>query len=161
MSAEHIQDQRSTVDDLDLGLLAVASESPGRERRLQVALLRRRQFVVEDNDTGVPFLDQFLQLVQLALADVGGREPVGPLVYGSHHFGASRLGEVPQLAQRVIQRPQLVAALQLDRNQYGALLLRRYVNQPRSRPVPAGRRCQPVGTLLDLAMVLTSLRGGE
>jgi hypothetical protein len=36
---------------------------------------------------------------------------------------------VLQLTQGVVQRPELVASLDLDRNEYGPFLFRNYVNQ--------------------------------
>src|SRR5581483_10506172 len=86
---EDVEDQRHPVDDVDL------------EQLLQVALLRRRQLLVEDHDVDVEHLDQLPQLLGLALADERGR--VGrlpPLERQLDRVGAGGVGQQRQLRQR-------------------------------------------------------------
>ena len=51
---------------------------------------------------------------------------------GADDLGAGRLGEVAELAQRIFQCPELVAALQIDGDEDGAFRLGSYVNQTRA-----------------------------
>ena len=131
VAAEYVEDERCSVDDLDLVLLAAAGEGTWGQYALKVALLGWGELVVEDHDVGGEFLDQFAQLFQLALADVGWGPAVSALVDGSHDLGAGGLGEMTKLAEGIFQRPKLVAALQLDGDEDGAFRFRSYVNQPR------------------------------
>ena len=55
---EDVEDQRDAVDDVD------------REQLLEVALLRGRELVVEDDDVDVERVADLAQLLGLALADV-------------------------------------------------------------------------------------------
>ena len=113
VASEHIQNQRGAINHLDL------------EGRFQVALLGWRQLVVADNHVGAFCFQQLLQFLQLALADVGWSEPVGPLLDGGNHFGAGRTGQVVQLDQRILNGPQLLAPIAgFSRNQHRPLSLR-------------------------------------
>src|SRR5581483_4681174 len=77
------------VDDVDL------------EQLLQVALLRRRQLLVEDHDVDVEHLDELPQLLGLALADErGGVGRLPPLDGQLDRVGAGGVGQQGQLRQR-------------------------------------------------------------
>ena len=79
---------------------------------------------------------------------------------GADDLGAGGLGEVAELAQRIFQRPELVAALQVDGDQYGALRLGSYVNQPRPGGLLPGVAAVPLRSP-GLGDGSTSLRGRD
>ena len=92
MLGEDVEDQRDPVDDV------------AREERLEVALLRGRQLVVEHDDVDVERLAELAQLLGLALPDVGGG--VGrraPLQRDVHRLGARGLGEQRELDERLLR----------------------------------------------------------
>ena len=74
---EDVEDQLAAVEDLDLG------------RFFQVADLRRRQVVVEEDDVGVGGRGLLLEFLDLALADVaGGVDLHAPLAEAADDEGA-------------------------------------------------------------------------
>ena len=82
MGGEDVEDHLGAVDDLDV------------EGSLEVARLGGAQVVVEDDDVGLVSLDQLLQLLDLARADVGGDVDLLPLLeHGAGHVKAGRLGQ--------------------------------------------------------------------
>ena len=87
----------SAVRSIDLDVLA--------QHLLQLALLARRELVVEDDDVGAQLRHQQLQLVQLARADQRRRVGrVQPLGQPPDHDQVSRLGQQGELVQRILQR---------------------------------------------------------
>ena len=85
---EDVEDQLGAVDDLRL------------ERLLEVAHLRRREVVVEDDQVGLALLDQRLQLLELALAEEGGRvHGAAPLHQLAQDARAGGLGQQRQFVQ--------------------------------------------------------------
>src|SRR5262249_29776455 len=109
---EDVEDQGDAVDDVAPELL------------LEVALLRRRQLVVEHDDVDVGRVGEGAQLVGLPGPD--GRGGVGcgaPLQHGLHGIGAGGVGEPAELGQarlRLVQRPAAGAGAGADEE--GALL---------------------------------------
>ena len=82
---EDVEDQLAAVEDLDLELL------------LEVAHLGGRQVVVEDDHVGVGGLDELLELLDLALADVGREIDVLALLeHAADHDQAGRLGQAAE-----------------------------------------------------------------
>lgn len=49
---------------------------------------------------------------------------------GADYLGPRRLRQVAKLPERIVQRPELVATLEVDRDEDGAFGLGSYVNQP-------------------------------
>ena len=89
MLGEDVEDQRNAVDDVAAELL------------LQVALLCRRQLVVEDHDIGVECVGERAQLVDLSRSDVSGGIGARPaLQHGLHRIRARGVGEQGQLGER-------------------------------------------------------------
>ena len=91
---------------------------------LEVALLRGRELVVEDDGGVAQVVALGGQLAHLALADVvGGRRPLPALDGAPHHLGAGGVRELGQLVQRALGVPAAVraAVLPLDRHQVGPL----------------------------------------
>ena len=71
--------------------------------RLEVSRLRGAQVVVEDDDVGLVGLDQLLQLLDLARADVGGDVDLLPLLeHAADHVQAGRLGQAANLVQGIV-----------------------------------------------------------
>ena len=88
---------------------------------LEVARLGRAQVVVEDDDVGLVGLDELLELVDLARADVGGDVDLLPLLqHLADHVQAGRLGQAADLVQRIVGRR--VGAGQDDPDQNGTFL---------------------------------------
>ena len=111
--SEHVQDQRGTVDDFDL------------ESRFQVALLGGRQFIIADHHVGSLVLQQILELLEFALAQIGRSDALRALGYGGDHLGAGRPGQVIEFDQRVVEAPEALASLLgFHGNQYRPLGLR-------------------------------------
>jgi hypothetical protein len=91
---EDVEDQRRPVEHLDVEFL------------LEVALLRRRQLVVEDDGGVVERLTLGDDLLDLALADVGRRvAALQPLGGGTDDARARRTGEKRQLFERALGVP--------------------------------------------------------
>jgi hypothetical protein len=104
---EDVEDHGRPVDHRQAGLL------------LEVALLARQQLVVAGHDVGARGRNGFLQLGQLALAEVAVR--IGPgtalhqLPYDSHAGGPEQLAELGEVdvvgagrhAQRPLSRPRV------------------------------------------------------
>ena len=88
MGGEDVEDDLGAVDHLDAELL------------LEVPRLRRAQVVVEDDEVGLVGLDQLLELLDLARADVGGDVDVLPLLqHAADHDETGRLGQTADLVQ--------------------------------------------------------------
>src|SRR5262249_11815911 len=104
---EDVEDQGDAVDDVAPELL------------LEVALLRRRQLVVEHDDVDVERVGEGAQLVGLPGPDVrGGGGGGAPLQHGRHGIGAGRCGEPAELGQaglRLVQRPAAGAGADEER----------------------------------------------
>ena len=87
---------------------------------LEVARLGRAEVVVEDDDVGLVGLDQLLELLDLARADVGGDvDPLPLLEHLGHDDQAGRLGQAADLLQGIIGR--ILAVGQEDPDQDGLL----------------------------------------
>ncbi|WBL36204.1 hypothetical protein O0235_00895 [Tepidiforma flava] len=86
-----VEDEGGAVDDLDA------------EGLFEVALLGRRQFVVEDDDVGAVQADGFGNFLHFAAADVGGRVGVvDPLGEAGDDLRAGGAGELGELVQRFV-----------------------------------------------------------
>ena len=86
---EDVEDQRDAIDDVDL------------EQALEVALLRGRELVVEDDEVDVERVGELLQLLGLAGTDVGrGVGRVAPLQHELDGLGARGVGEARELLER-------------------------------------------------------------
>ena len=103
-AGEDVQDELGPVD-----YLAV-------ECALDVALLGRREVVVEDHGVGPVPIQQPFQPLHLALADQGGRVIAGPLLeQAGGHPGAGGGSQGCQLVQRFLQaRPGSPAGSRTD-----------------------------------------------
>ena len=113
---EDVQDEGGAVDQLDL--------LP--ERLLQAALLPGGQLLVEDDHAGGELGHPFLQLLDLALADVGPRVGVDqPLVEPVDHLDPRGARQLLQLLEGILQGPQVAvrgtATGQLGADEYGPL----------------------------------------
>ena len=94
---EDVEDHLGAIDHLDPELL------------LEVARLGGAQVVVEDDDVGLLGLDERLELLDLARADVGRDVDLLPLLQqAADHLQAGRLGQSPELLQGIVRR-RLVA----------------------------------------------------
>ena len=90
---EDVEDHLGAVDHLDLELL------------LEVAGLGGAQVVVEDDDVGLLGLDERLELLDLARADVGRDVDLLPLLQqAAHDLQTGRLGQSPELVQGIVRR---------------------------------------------------------
>src|SRR5690606_36281052 len=106
---EDVEDERRSVDHLEL------------ERLLEVALLRRGEVAVDEDHVVVQLVEQLHDLLQLALADEGGRMRMTKLLdHRAHDLDVDRLGEARQLLEGILRRPRLV--LRLDGNEKRPLL---------------------------------------
>ena len=91
---EDVQDHRGAVDHRRV------------DGRLEVALLPRRQLVVDGHEVGVAGLDRLLELGQLALAEVAVGVGRGALLgHLAGHGDAGRAQQLAQLGQVVLVRP--------------------------------------------------------
>ena len=97
MAGEDVQDQRGAIEDLH----TIA------QGLFQLALLAWRQLVVEDDDIEAQVVAQFLQLLDLALADEGGRiDACKPLRGAAHDLHIGCPGQLGQLVEGVLQMPR-------------------------------------------------------
>ena len=88
---EDVEDHLGPVDHLDA------------QELLQVPRLGRAEVVVEDDEVGLVGLDQLLELLDLARADVGGDVDLLPLLeHAADHDQPGRLGQAPDLVQGVV-----------------------------------------------------------
>ena len=106
MLAEYVQNQGRPVDDF------------GTEGVLQVALLGGRELVVKDDHVCFEFFHLLADLIDLARADVSGTQPVRPLGYIAHYLSTGRVRQVFEFGEGVFQRPRVVAAIHLDRDEH-------------------------------------------
>ena len=91
------------------------------ELLLEVPRLRRAQVVVEDDEVGLVRLDQLLELLDLARADIGGDVDLLPLLqHAADDDQAGRLGQPADLVQRVVGRD--IAVGQDNPDQDGSFL---------------------------------------
>jgi len=105
---EDVEDDGGAVEHADI------------ERRLQMALLRRGQFVVGDDGVGVERGDLIAHFHQLALAEVGRRHGfTQPLVEAADDIRASGSGELGEFVQRVLYRPGRVGPVLVDADEQG------------------------------------------
>ena len=89
---EDVEDQLGPVDDLALQFL------------FELAQLRRRQLVVEDDDVDVRFGAGSRERRHLAAADEGRRIGLGPLLqHPQDHVRRRRIGQAGQLVERSIR----------------------------------------------------------
>ena len=96
---EDVEDHLGPVDHLDA------------QELLQVPGLRGAEVVVEDDEVGLVRLDQLLELLDLARADVGGDVDLLPLLeHAADHDQTGRLGQAPDLVQGVVGRDLAVGA---------------------------------------------------
>ena len=67
----------------------------------QIALLRGREFVIDDQDVGLERLRQFFQFLDFAVSEQRGRVDDGThLKYFGHNFGAGAGGQFGKFAKR-------------------------------------------------------------
>ena len=91
VGGEDVEDDRGAIDHRHA------------ERRLQVALLARRELVVAGDEVGVDGGDLRLDLVELAGAEVGvGVRLVATLDHRSHRGDARRAQQLLQLGEMVV-----------------------------------------------------------
>src|SRR5207248_2865420 len=91
-TGEDVEDQLRAIDDLAAHLF------------LDVAKLRRRQLVVEDDDVDVELRRRGGQRLDFAGAEKGGRIRFRPLLHEpQHHRRTGRLGEPGQLVERSLR----------------------------------------------------------
>ena len=89
---EDVEDQLRAIDDLAI------------EALVQLAQLRRRQLVVEDDEIGVGFRRGLRQHVDLAAAEEGRRIRPGTILqHPQDDAGAGRLREAAQLFERMFR----------------------------------------------------------
>ena len=91
MLGEDVEDQRDPVDNVST------------EALLEIALLGRRELVVEDDEVDVEGVRGPAQLVGLAGPDVGRRVGTVPaLQHGADRLRARGVGEAAQLFERIL-----------------------------------------------------------
>ena len=91
MSREDVENNLGPVDDLDL------------EGSFEISRLSRSQVVIEDDHVGLVGLHQFLELLDLARANIGGDVDLLPLLqHGGDDMKASRLCQPANLVKRVV-----------------------------------------------------------
>ena len=117
-AGENLQDQAGAVDDLDL---------PGL---LEVALLDRRQGVVDDGDGGLRQFDDQPDLLDLALAEQGGRRELAQVGdQGLADLQIERQRQADGLFQSRGRGPRRAPALAVWMDDDGALDRRLAVNR--------------------------------
>lgn len=105
MLGEYVEDEGRAVDHPD----TVA------EGGLQLALVARPELIIEDDQVRADLADQRLDLLELALTDVGGAVRVVELLGGlADDDEAGRFGEPGQLEQALLDGQQRRVAVQLD-----------------------------------------------
>ena len=122
---EDVEDQRGAIHHVDLQL------------PFEIALLRRRQRVIEDHEVDLVVADQRADLLDLAGPDERGR--VGALALAGHHtlrVGACRAHQQLQL----LEARGGVRATKVHRNQQGARVRRRLVAVGPAMDAPGHRR---------------------
>ncbi len=108
---ENIEDQLAAIDDAHF------------ERRFQIALLRRRQVFVDDDEVGVAFLQGLLNFVDLAAADQSRRRDVFHLLAVLFdHGGAGGFRQSFEFLQVEVERRCMVARRQRYAYEHGAFL---------------------------------------
>ena len=126
---ENVEDQLRPVDDARV------------ESVLEVALLRRVELVVDDHALGARLAEAHLQLLELALADVGAAgRPRPSLNDGADRLDARSAGELLDFGQLVVR----VHTLSQHRENEPALGLRGTCDHPgRLCPVQTPTPCSP------------------
>ena len=95
MQRENIKDERRSVNDLYIF----------RHGLFQIALLRRRELIVENHDISRIRMAHFGDFFRLARPDECARvRRVELLVGGRNHFGARRVGQTRELFKRRHER---------------------------------------------------------
>ena len=136
---EDVEDQLGAVDDLGVQLL------------LEVAHLRGREVVVEDDEVGLALLRQRLQLGQLALAEEGGRVHLAaPLHQLAQHARPGGVGEPAQLVERAGQVRAVAPGVP---DQHGPLRARRARHLVRARLHPRGSISRSAGNGVRFSIV--------
>ena len=139
MVGEDVEDDRRAVDHRHA------------DRLLEVALLARQQLVVEGDQVGPGLGDRLLQLLQLALAEVGvrirARAALDQLARDRHARGA----------QQLLQLGQLVAPVALLRVRQHRDAQRALAGARVDDPGTGGRS---VGGLLGPVLALGSMHSG-
>ena len=103
MLREDIQDQRGAIQHLDV-LVA--------DSALELALLRRRELLIEDHDLRAGIGPQRHQFLDLARADQGsGVRAIQLLLQHANHLKAGCFRKPFQLHKRILQRPGRLLAL--------------------------------------------------
>ena len=107
-AGKDIEDEGRPVDDLDV------------EDLLQVALLVRVELFVEDDQVVVQLCPQVLDLLQLALAEIGSGQGVSEFLgHRADDLDSGRFGQAGEFLQRVAHSPG--CARPIDGNQQGVL----------------------------------------
>jgi hypothetical protein len=89
-----------------------------RDGSLKLSLLGWREFLIEHNHLRSGVCAQRYQLRHLSGTNQGARiRPLQPLLKGSDHLQAGRIGKSLQLFHGVFQAPRRGLALDLDANQ--------------------------------------------
>jgi len=105
---EDVEDQRRAVDDARIDQL------------FQVALLRRRQFIIDDHQVKIKFFAQRAQFLRSPLANIGYRIGMTQtLDQRPGNIRSSRARQRPQLADRVFRAPHAVLLVAFNRDQIG------------------------------------------
>ena len=108
---EDVEDQLAAVDDADF------------EGVFQIALLRRRQILINNDQVGVMLLQPGANIIDLTAANQSRRRDAAHLLgILVHHQRAGSLGEPLKLFQTIIDRQLVVARRQTDADQNGPFL---------------------------------------
>jgi len=106
---------RARGEDVEDQLAAV--EHFHAKKLFEIAGLRRKQIVVEDDDVGIGGLGEFLQFLDLTAADVRGQLNVLPLLREFGDDGGSRRGgEAADFIARIVGGPGFVRERDADEN---------------------------------------------
>ncbi len=109
-AGEDVEDEGGTIDDLDA------------EGALQITLLGRGEFVVEDGQVVFNAGPQRSYLLELAPADeMGGRRPVQALRDGADDLCPCGPRQLPQFRQRSLERPAVCLSLYRNADQQSLL----------------------------------------
>jgi hypothetical protein len=107
---EDVEDQLASIDD------------PQLERFFQIALLRRGEIFVDDDQIGAILAQAFLNLVDLATTDQGCRRNVSHLLRElDENRGAGGFREALQLLKAFVESQPMIARREFDPYEDGAL----------------------------------------